>query len=51
MEQTADKQSFANWQKIFENLAIPLQIKISGCCGMSGLFGHESENKILAEKI
>lgn len=51
MEQAVDKQSFANWQMIFERFNIKLEIKIAGCCGMSGLFGHEKRNQILSEKI
>ena len=51
MEQTADKQSSANWQKIFDALGVQLLVKASGCCGMSGLFGHEKANEALSKKI
>jgi len=51
MEQTIDKQSSVNWQTIFNNFNIDLEVKISGCCGMSGLFGHEKKNQKLSQKI
>jgi len=51
MEQTADKLSALNWQSLFSIFSISLKIKNTGCCGMSGLFGHEKENQSLSEKI
>lgn len=32
------------WQKLFQQFNINLQIADVGCCGMAGLFGHQSEN-------
>ena len=51
MEQTADKESFTHWQKIYRHFDIELEIKVAGCCGMSGLFGHEKKNQKYADKI
>lgn len=51
MEQTADKASSVNWQKIFKQFGMKLEVKAAGCCGMSGLFGHEKKNQTLANKI
>ena len=51
MEQTADKLSATHWQSLFSAFKIPVQIEIAGCCGMSGLFGHEKQNQQLSETI
>lgn len=51
MEQTLAKQSADQWQTIFDSLQIPLQVINAGCCGMSGIFGHESNNTKLADVI
>lgn len=51
MEQTLEKQSCADWQSLFEAFNLKLKTEVAGCCGMSGLFGHEKENQLLAEKI
>ncbi len=44
MEQTTAKESSQQWQALYEKLGLPLTIINAGCCGMSGLFGHEQEN-------
>jgi Fe-S oxidoreductase len=51
MEQTADRQSAQDWNTIFEYLGHSLTVKAAGCCGMSGLFGHERENQNLSDDI
>ena len=51
MEQTADRQSAQDWKTIFEYLGYSLTVKAAGCCGMSGLFGHERENQNLSDDI
>jgi Fe-S oxidoreductase len=51
MEQTADKLSATYWQTIFSANQISLKVDNAGCCGMSGLFGHEKENQQLSETI
>ena len=51
MEQTADKQSAQDWQLIFKHLGLSLTTRAAGCCGMAGLFGHESENQKLSDDI
>ena len=51
MEQTADKLSAGHWQSIFSVFKMPIKVENAGCCGMSGLFGHEKDNQALAEKI
>ena len=51
MEQTAARDAAQNWAKIFQQLAIPFSSQSLGCCGMSGQFGHEVENRQLSETI
>ncbi len=51
MEQTADQASIQAWQGIFQAFGIALDIKTAGCCGMSGLFGHERDNADLSATI
>lgn len=43
-EKTSAAPSIRQWQMIFEALGQKLEVVSTGCCGMSGTFGHESEN-------
>ncbi|MBV1789847.1 FAD-binding oxidoreductase [Marinobacterium sp. D7] len=43
-EKTSAAPSLKQWQSIFEALGQKLDIVASGCCGMSGTFGHETVN-------
>ncbi|MBR9883520.1 MAG: FAD-binding oxidoreductase [Oceanospirillales bacterium] len=43
-EKTSAAPSLKQWQAIFEALGQKLEIISSGCCGMSGTFGHETDN-------
>ena len=43
-EKTNEPGSISQWQKIFERSGLTLQVQASGCCGMSGTYGHESRN-------
>ncbi len=51
MEQTTAKESSQQWQAIYKKLGVPLKVINAGCCGMSGMFGHEQENTQLSEDI
>lgn len=51
MEQTCARESSAHWQQVFSRLGIKLDVISPGCCGMSGIFGHEVENQKLADDI
>lgn len=51
MEQTSAKESSQNWKAVFEKLGIPLMVINAGCCGMSGLFGHEAQNNQISDDI
>jgi len=50
-EKTADPQTAARWQVIFERFGQKLRPVDVGCCGMSGLFGHEAEHADLSRRI
>ncbi|TCK08945.1 D-2-hydroxyglutarate dehydrogenase YdiJ [Marinobacterium mangrovicola] len=43
-EKTSAAPSLKQWQQIFDALGQKLTIQSSGCCGMSGTFGHETAN-------
>lgn len=43
-EKTSAAPSLRQWQAIFAALGQQLEIIATGCCGMSGTFGHESDN-------
>jgi FAD/FMN-containing dehydrogenase/Fe-S oxidoreductase len=43
-EKTSAAPSLRQWQAIFAALGQQLEIVATGCCGMSGTFGHESDN-------
>ncbi|GBQ83501.1 D-2-hydroxyglutarate dehydrogenase YdiJ [Asaia krungthepensis] len=43
-EKTALTGSGADWQELFARLGMTLVLEKTGCCGMSGTFGHESRN-------
>ncbi len=51
MEQTAARESAHNWQTVFKHFGLDLEVRNAGCCGMSGLFGHETNNRTLARDI
>lgn len=50
-EKTADPAAGQRWQAIFEAAGARLEIVDSGCCGMSGLFGHQREQQDLSREI
>lgn len=50
-EQTSAKESSQTWREIFKIMGIQLDVINAGCCGMSGMFGHEVENEQLCEAI
>lgn len=43
-EKTNAAPSIAQWCSIFEVLGLKLELVATGCCGMSGTFGHETDN-------
>lgn len=50
-EKTADPAVAQRWGAIAARLGVRLQAGSAGCCGMSGLFGHEAENADLSARI
>ncbi len=51
LEQTTAKESSGLWQQIFSRLGLQLEVINAGCCGMSGIFGHEVEQQTLSDDI
>lgn len=43
-EKTNVPSSTGQWQQVFKALGLQLDVVATGCCGMSGTFGHESAN-------
>ncbi|MEY4588739.1 MAG: hypothetical protein RL497_815 [Pseudomonadota bacterium] len=43
-EKTNQPGSVGAWQQVFTALGLQLDVAATGCCGMSGTFGHESAN-------
>ncbi|SDS22307.1 FAD/FMN-containing dehydrogenase [Halopseudomonas litoralis] len=43
-EKTTAPASVGQWQAVFERLGLGLSVLATGCCGMSGTYGHETRN-------
>ncbi len=43
-EKTNEPNSTGLWQQVYERMGLNLQVQASGCCGMSGTYGHETKN-------
>ncbi|WP_299728243.1 FAD-binding and (Fe-S)-binding domain-containing protein [uncultured Endozoicomonas sp.] len=41
----------AQWQQLFTDLGMKLTYKPTGCCGMAGIYGHESRNQEVSRKL
>jgi FAD/FMN-containing dehydrogenase/Fe-S oxidoreductase len=50
-EKTNAVNSTKEWQQVFADLGQTLKIIETGCCGMSGTYGHESANVDTSKKI
>ncbi len=50
-EKTNVVSSIKQWQDIFKALGHKLQVIETGCCGMSGTFGHEAANYETSKNI
>lgn len=44
-EKTNVPASTAQWQTLFAKLGLTLVSEVTGCCGMSGTYGHEARNQ------
>lgn len=51
MEKTAVPNAPSLWQAIFKHFGLGMEIVPTGCCGMSGTFGHLTDQVELSEKI
>src|SRR5690606_40947364 len=50
-EKTNAVSSVKDWQTVFGHLGQTLSVIETGCCGMAGTYGHESENVETSKKI
>lgn len=50
-EKTNAPASHALWSAIFETVGLKVNVQKTGCCGMSGLYGHETGNAEVSSKI
>lgn len=50
-EKTNAVSSVKDWQTIFTKLGQQLKVIETGCCGMAGTYGHESDNVETSKKI
>lgn len=50
-EKTNAVSSVKDWQTIFAKLGQQLKVIETGCCGMAGTYGHESDNVETSKKI
>lgn len=50
-EKTNEPGSIGLWQQIYARMGLQLQVQASGCCGMSGTYGHETQNARTSEVI
>ncbi|MDO5090236.1 MAG: FAD-binding and (Fe-S)-binding domain-containing protein [Cardiobacteriaceae bacterium] len=51
MEKTQMNGSAKAWQRIFAHFGLELHEIASGCCGMSGTYGHEAEHLGLSKTL
>ena len=50
-EKTNAPGSPKGWQQLFAHFGLQLDLIATGCCGMSGTYGHEARNRDTSEKI
>ncbi|WP_127145448.1 FAD-binding and (Fe-S)-binding domain-containing protein [Pelagibacterium montanilacus] len=50
-ERSADPGAGPRWRRVMERFGITVAPREVGCCGMSGLFGHEAEHAGLSKSI
>ena len=50
-EKTNEPASIGLWQQVFARLGLKLEVLASGCCGMSGTYGHETRNVATSKVI
>lgn len=50
-EASLNPMAATRWQNVFDHFGIDLIYRPTGCCGMSGMFGHEAEHRTLSRAI
>jgi FAD/FMN-containing dehydrogenase/Fe-S oxidoreductase len=50
-EKTNVPASTGQWEKVFSRLGLKLTTEATGCCGMSGTYGHEARNQETSRTI
>ncbi|TDB01189.1 FAD-binding and (Fe-S)-binding domain-containing protein [Halomonas marinisediminis] len=50
-EKTTAPGSPKAWQQVFAAFGLELELVATGCCGMSGTYGHEARNRETSEAI
>jgi FAD/FMN-containing dehydrogenase/Fe-S oxidoreductase len=50
-EKTSEPESPKAWQTVFNAFGLGLETLASGCCGMSGTYGHETRNAATSKTI
>ncbi|SFH77582.1 FAD-binding and (Fe-S)-binding domain-containing protein [Modicisalibacter xianhensis] len=50
-EKTTAPGSPRAWQQVFAAFGLELELVATGCCGMSGTYGHEARNRATSERI
>jgi Fe-S oxidoreductase len=50
-ERTTAQPALRDWQRVFSALNQTLTVVPSGCCGMAGTYGHETEHRGMSEHI
>jgi Fe-S oxidoreductase len=50
-EKTNVPASTSQWEKVFGRLGLKLVTEATGCCGMSGTYGHEARNQDTSRTI
>ncbi|MCP1366401.1 FAD-binding oxidoreductase, partial [Halomonas sp. BBD48] len=50
-EKTTAPGSPKAWQQVFAAFGLELELVATGCCGMSGTYGHEARNRDTSERI
>jgi len=50
-EKTNVPASTSQWEKVFARIGLKLVTEATGCCGMSGTYGHEARNQQTSKTI
>ncbi len=50
-ERSTTPSTTQQWVDAFDRVGVFLEIINTGCCGMSGLFGHEARNRSMSEAL